>query len=162
MQGEVTAAIIAAIASVLTLLAKHWLDERDRDLVTASRRAALTGAWHGGLERVDTPPGEEIQVVSVELTFGTGRRAVRGTGSFTVTFEGHDVFVPLTFEGGFRHDAFLEVQYKSADAKRLQFGSVIMELSADGKQLKGAYAGFGSIADRIVLGRIILARKDQT
>ncbi len=62
--------------------------------------------------------------------------------------------------GGFLFDRFLRMEYKNTKGHVVQFGSVVLELLAEGDELDGRYAGYGSISSTLVSGTVRL-KKDE-
>lgn len=72
--------------------------------------------------------------------------------------DGSHVKLQFRLRGGFLHDRFLRLEYENRDNAAIQFGSVVAELSADGKTISGGYIGFGAQSQRIVTGTIALTK----
>jgi hypothetical protein len=157
MTENIVAAIITATATIfaagLTFALTRWSDRRAFQLV-GNRRDVLRGTWRGTFLQSNIVPDAEIS--GIELAFDPGRRRVRGVWTTRGTYRGKDLILRFHLNGGFHHDRFLKLDYQSESAGRIQFGAAMLELSADGEKLSGAFVGFGAISQMIVHGTLEL------
>jgi hypothetical protein len=153
-------ALIGAAATILAVPLTVFLTRAAdrRDLLRIDRaRGALAGQWRGTLEQYDDGMGN-VQVVLVEMNLSVRRKRVLGSGHFVAMFKGSEITVNLVFEGGFLHERFLKLEYRNADVAAMQFGTAVLDLMPDGKELIGSYVGFGSINRRIVTGKLTFVK----
>lgn len=125
--------------------------------INSNRKKRLEGKWTGIYTGL---PGDKVNTTesTFELTFRVGRRKIIGKG--VVRGEKfNDSNNRLYFEGGFRNDRFLILNYDNHEV--LQFGTMIFELKPTNDKLAGKLVGFGHHSETIVLGDIILQKVKQ-
>jgi hypothetical protein len=154
--GAVIGAAATIVAVPLTVFLTRAIDRRDLLRIDRARRA-LAGKWRGTLEQYDDG-ARDVQVLVVEMDLSVRRKRVSGTGHFVATFKGSEVVVNLVFEGGFMHERFLKLEYRNDDVAAMQFGTAVLDLMPDGRELVGSYVGFGSLNRRIVTGKLIFTK----
>lgn len=155
MDPTVVAAIVyglfAIVTSILTLFLKQYIDNRTKLRIPAGRRRAITGHWEGMAHQEPGPNGQPIDfAVTVELT--AGRKTISGRLTIRFELDGKREQARFNVTGGFFHGYFLQLNYTPRDEATIQFGSVILELDAAGKRLKGRFAGYGKITQTVVSG----------
>lgn len=162
MDPAVIAALITGPATAILAGAFTYLlseDRLQRSRLTRARRAALTGRWQGMLLQevfVETTPTEG----KLALELRCGWRTVKGTGVLQTTLDGEERLNRFYLRGGFLFDRFLRMEYKNEKGHVVQFGSVVLELSPEGNELNGRYAGYGVISVDNVSGTVKL-KKDE-
>jgi len=153
----ITGPVTAALTAVLTYFLSE--DRLQRSKLTKARRSALTGRWRGTLSQevgVRATPAD----AKLELELRCGWRTVRGAGVLRVVSDGGVRSTVFHLRGGFLFDRFLRMEYKNTKGHVVQFGSVVLELLAEGDELDGRYAGYGSISSTLVSGTVRL-KKDE-
>jgi hypothetical protein len=157
VQAFVAAAISIAGAAVGALIVK-WLESGGRLWIGPDRRD-VRGLWRGNLQQHDVDPADDLIVKTVEMRFTPYLWTLKGTAYLSGTSKGADFNVDLNLRGGFLDGRFLKVEYTHADRTHVQFGSIVLVLSDNGKTLTGRYAGYGSLTGKIVSGIISLTRE---
>jgi hypothetical protein len=140
-------------APIVALMVKSWLGRRSFRPLAPSRRQAIQGVWRGNTVQEKGPTGEAAEV-DLLLTLRAFRNVVKGHAR--VRWKSVEERVAL--EGGFRSDSFLLLTYNSTSAITLNFGTLLLRLSANGDRLHGRMLGFGSESETIVHGCTELQR----
>ncbi|MEL6554070.1 MAG: hypothetical protein AAFQ63_11490 [Cyanobacteria bacterium J06621_11] len=162
MDPTIVAAVIGGVCTVVgpvtVFLVTRHVDNRDKNIMPLGRRAVMTGQWHG------TTTPESGNYSSIELSVILRAIANRKTikGEFRVQYPDYENSPAqadeFSFQGGFLHDRFLQLDYISKAEGRIQFGSIILELSPSGEALVGRYVGYGAFSKQVVAGRVELKR----
>ena len=156
MQSDVVAAIITAsvalVAPVLTLVFKQAYDRRTLGNIKG-RRKAVIGTWKGTISQ---EINHKLTDFNLEIIFTAGKKIVQGDAAFISPT--NNELTKLKFIGGFYHDKFIKFEYKNPDELIIQFGSSILDLSADGRSLTGKFIGYGSVTNMIINGEVTLKR----
>ena len=155
------AALIAAagtIAGAAVPVLAQW--RRDRHVpffpIISDRQRAVAGAWEGvgGDDFVENgqPP------VQLKARFTIKLSGSRILADCIVTAESLNSSNHLSMEGGFFNQNLIQLMYRSEDAARIQYGVVLLQLTAAGDCLKGNYAGFSPSRECLIAGRFDLRR----
>ncbi len=137
---------------------KRW-EQRDLLPISADRRRALLGTWEGSFDQEGGPDGAPLTGrVEIELNQQSGK-ALTGTARFEATIEDKPLPSAIAIQGGYRNDRFLTLAYTNRDSATVHFGSIILELSADGKRLAGRFLGYGFMSQRLVHGTLKLVNR---
>ncbi len=150
--AAIIAGIIALISPIITLSVTRWLDHRDfKD--PGSRRRTLVGKWKGTFTQV---LDSKLVTTPIEINLTAAKKIIEGEGEFKS---------PVTEElrkfkviGGFLEMPFAKLEYSNSDDLSLQFGTIILMLSPDGRTLDGRFVGFGSTTKQIVVGEVTFCR----
>ena len=65
----------------------------------------------------------------------------------TVDFDINGRHFKLDCKGGFYEDRILTLQYRNTESDVRQHGFIMVQLSANGRSLRGKFAGYGSEAE---------------
>lgn len=155
MDPPVIAALITAIVGpIVTLVATKAYERRFLEVMPDNRQKALAGTWAGVAHQEVGPDGNPLgSSITLELT--TTRKTVAGTGRLC----DQDYEARFTISGGFLHQRFLKLKYKNTDDAALHFGNITVEMSGDGRSLRGRYLGYGRVSERLVYGTVELNKK---
>jgi hypothetical protein len=55
-------------------------------------------------------------------------------------------------------DQFVKLDYFNKDNIAVHFGSIILQVSADGQTLRGRFLGYGAFQEKVIAGNIQLKR----
>ena len=144
----------AILAPILAVVAKSYLDQRDLLPLSKARRNTVIGLWVGTLTyRVSAARSGELD--DLEVDFRRRHRLLLGTARYTHSGTGERV--TLLLRGGFYHDNFIMCQYRQGQGM-MQFGSIILELSPDARELTGYLVGFGRESRALVVGDLVLTK----
>ena len=154
----IPAIITAIIGPLLTYFIRDWHKNKPLKIIRAGRRKALNGNWQGSAYQEIGPDGNPLDA-KLHYTLTASRKIVRGSGIYSLKLKDKDQSRNFTASGGFLHDKFLKLDYKNTDDSAIQFGSAILELSADGKKLTGLYLGYGATSERLIHGTIELEKQ---
>jgi hypothetical protein len=162
MDPTVTASIIGGVctvtAPVLTYVITRYIDDRDKLIILRDRRDALKAKWIGTIHQEHGSDGDPLDY-PITATFSAKRKQIDGTAVIRVPEEDNKTIeIDLTFNGGFLHGRFLQLDYISKDKSIVQFGSVVLELDARGKRLNGRFTGYGARVEKIISGSIDMQR----
>lgn len=160
MDSTVIAAIIGGaftiFAPMVTLLITRYVDNYDKQIISYGRRAAISGKWTGTTSQY----WNNISNFPVIATIKANRKII--TGQFRIQYPNErdkpNNESEFKFRGGFLYDRFFQLNYISKEKNRIQFGSMILELSPSGEVLSGKYTGYGAFSKQIVSGDIELRR----
>jgi hypothetical protein len=162
MNVTIIAAVIGGVFTVIgpiaTFLITRYVDNKDKQVMSFRRRAAMSGKWSG------TTTQDSGNYSSHPLPIVFRAVATRKTikGEFCVQYPKRENSPArddeFTFQGGFFHDRFMQLDYISKNEGRIQFGSAILELSPSAEFMTGRYAGYGAFSKEIVTGNLELRR----
>jgi hypothetical protein len=156
MEAPVIAAVITATTNILntliTIFVKKNLDNKPLVSVPQRRRESVKGDWIG---TVTPDPSLNQSPFDISIEFNTVSIQLEGKISYVSTT---DHRVNLQFKGSFYDRDYLRLEYKNADQAAIQFGVLILKLSADATQIHGNYVGYGVEKQDIVLGQVVLHR----
>jgi Putative serine esterase (DUF676) len=127
----------------------------------AARRKALSGKWKGRERQLAGPNGVPIDYdVYLEIKQWKGAVA-EGEYRFCYRDENRDLDEKMPFEGGFIYNRFLRLSYEDYNSGKLQCGILLLELSEDGKVLKGTDVGFGYTTRSILTAETLLYKQKE-
>ena len=127
---------------------------------SAARRRALSGGWRDRQRQPAGPDGIPIEYeVYLEIKQWKGAVA-EGEYRFRYKDEHRDLDERMPFEGGFIYNRFLRLSYQDDSSGKLQCGILLLELSEDGKVLKGTDVGFGYTTRSILTAEMLLHKKE--
>lgn len=92
------------------------------------------------------------------MEFTATKKNVTGTGDYFFKYDNKDQKAKFKYSGGFLHDRFLLFEYINIDPSVIQLGSMLFELSNDGKTLEGRFQGYGVKTKGIVWGTVTLEK----
>lgn len=140
------------IINTLQVVKKEAIARLDSE--HSGRKKALFGKWAGKLEQE-----VEGNMMSIDLLMEIAltRNGIEGT--FTVAVPLVSYPLVLNFICVVLYDQFIKFEYVGTDSATIQFGTLVTRLSANGRQMEGRFAGYGSITDRIVTGYVILDKQ---
>jgi hypothetical protein len=156
MAPEIIAAIVgglfAILAAVVAIIGPSLFNS-GYQAVGARRSRILAGTWVG---KACQDEGRDGGPISYNLTFNLNIswRVVKGRALVKYA----DRESRFRLEGGFLHGQFFRVEYSSTNSAAIEFGSIVLRLSADGQTLTGKFVGYGSSSDRLVGGTMNLAK----
>jgi hypothetical protein len=155
---EITSAVIAGIATILsaiiTLFLTEYLGRRKERFIKVSDaiKRTVSGTWKGKYDQILRENPVTVDLI-IELTVSTRGKI---TGTATVPY-GEDTFV-VNIRGGFYSIRFLKMEYENSNDAILQFGSFVFKLSDDAKEIEGHFVGYGHISKKIIGGPAILKK----
>lgn len=157
--AAIIAGIFAIIAPILTYIFTKFYDNRDLLVISQNRKAALNGAWHGKIFQAEGIRGQPVQY-PFNIDLSVNKKEVHGIGkvNFPISKTETHVF-NVSLLGGFLHDRFLKLDYKNTNPAEMQFGSLILNLSSDGKKLSGRFLGYGAKTEKLVFGELTLEKR---
>lgn len=161
MDTTIVVAIIGSITTVLspiiTFLFIRYIDNLDKKSISSrDRHTLMASQWQGEIDF----GLDDLSSVPIVGNFSATRKTI--TGQFYVRYPDlpttssyKDEF---TFQGGFLYERFLRLNYASKNKHRIQFGSIILELSPSGETMSGKFVGYGVFWQQILSGRVDLRR----
>lgn len=157
IEPQVAAAIVTGIFGLtipfLTFMRERIFSSLGLQRVHTGRRAALTGKWVGETTQdIGDEPHRRPGVLTVTLK--SGRRRIDGSGQHSTSVAA----TGMVLQGGMIHDKIVSLTYRSEDDGRIQTGTLVCLLGADGKTLRGRYVGYGPYSDNIVSGTVDLKK----
>lgn len=143
---RILAAIVIGILSAIAgFISRHWIEAMLRGQFSCYT-AAVKGTWKGKFEqRRDT-----LEKVSLTIQLESKLNVIYGH----ITFED----TKLKCVGGFVQDRFLSLYYENQFASKLQHGTILRQLSGNNDKLSGNFLGVGPLSERIVAGKIEVAK----
>jgi hypothetical protein len=154
MQLSIIIAILGAVCTlaspIIALLIKEKRQNRLLQTITSSCRKAIEGNWK--LTCIHEIKGEGIpDGFTGVLSFEAGQKIVKGKIAYENYKRGPTV---LKLKGGFYNDRFLKLEYENEVYRIIQFGVIILELSANGSTLRGRLLGYGPESEMLVTAKI--------
>lgn len=134
----------------VVVFVERYLAEKDYKPISAIKNRAVSGQWKGFAMQA----GEKRPI---SVNFRVKRRKVLGSGTiFHANSE--DARYQIVFEGGFKNEFYLSLNYNNIDNEIIQFGVAILRVSANRKKITGESVGFGHESENIVHGIIELEK----
>ncbi len=169
MGNEIIVAIIGGIfgiiASIVPLFIKEYFSNIRKNSISKTRSDVLTGIWEGIFNQAY---GHEDLLLEYPIVMDLSVRGKKVFGVFSIKTKFFDkdiqkyttIRAHFDVTGGFYYEQFLQLNYISRDHAKIQFGSIIFELDAEGK-LKGRFVGYGRKTRDIVFGTIQLEKSTE-
>jgi hypothetical protein len=132
------------------------------------RAKAIVGKWEGRRKQEIGRGGRPFDA-ECALELNLLGNTIRGTARHWGTYldkdgspdkginDGKQVNAEFTVSGGFFLDRFLQLTYEPIDLG-IQFGTMILEINADGRRLTGRFLGYGRFTERLVYGTLELTK----
>lgn len=169
MDPTVIVAIIGAISTIASAIIANrgtiamQKKRREKGLIElpAARKEALQGKWKGGGLQREWRKGETVEKDKpheLELELEVDKKLILGSGKATMKELDIDTEWNIIGEGKFRHERFLEFEYRNADPATVSFGYFILVLSPNGKELDGELVGFGETSQKVVSSTMKLTK----
>ncbi len=121
------------------------------------RAKNLNGTWTGIVQQ--TLNENVVWNFHTEIRLNSKGFDVFGTGSGHEVSQSHLSF-QLDFNGYFRNDRFLKLDYCNTENNTLHFGTFILELKGENNRLEGRFTGYGSTNEIFVWGAVNLEKND--
>ena len=159
MKSEYIVALIGAIGTIASPILTNFVSERSKTKVyrgISDIRKGIKGKWHGTIHQfVNDGTTAVFDDFPIEFNFEVNQKKIIGESD--LNFRG--VNIELVAEGYFPAERHLLLTYRNKSDIQMQFGSIVMELNAEGNELEGKYVGYGNISERIIQGIISLKKK---
>jgi hypothetical protein len=124
--------------------------------ITSSRQRSIGGFWAGTAEDQYVESGPLITMpVSCSVKMSGHKVTAEATATPPETVGPP---IKLLMTGGFSSEELVQLSYRSVDPVRVQFGVVILKLSATGETLHGNYAGFSPARECLIAGKLTFKR----
>jgi hypothetical protein len=131
----------------------RWMRERNVPFVpiVTDRQRSIAGEWRGtGGDLFVENGGPSIQLAATFSLRISGRSIIANA---LVTAEVPVRIVnSLSMKGGFFNENLIQLKYMSKDGGRIQYGVILLELTAAGNRLHGHYAGFSPTRECLIVG----------
>lgn len=157
--ADITTAIIGGIASIISavvvLIVKHFLDiKKNASPIEDDVRTAVAGKWKGQLRQT-----LNSNTLLIEFQFDlkvSSLGAIEGEGSIA-----HDKELYLfTVHGDYKSNRFIKLDYANKNKSIQQFGTFILEVSDNCKELDGQLAGYGPISGKVISANIHMTKSN--
>jgi hypothetical protein len=160
VSNQIWASVITAGATVLTALINTVGSRKVSSFVKipAFRHEEITGMWIGTQEQKLDTGGFDTAKVSVKF-LARGKK-VLGEGEVVYSRKRQTSRASFKFEGDFRTESFLLLNYQNIDKSKIQFGVWIVRLSSNGLDLSGDVLGYGIDSDKIVPALVKLSKQN--
>lgn len=145
----------AIVAPIIVYFAKRSADTLFYERIPNDRRTAIKGRWSGTMRQ--NFRGQPVTYPG-DLKLEVHRRTLRGQLHVVLRTAGETFEPTFNLTGGFLHDRFARLEYASEAKGSVHFGSMILELSPTGTELKGNFVAFGAYSQEIVSGVIQLTK----
>lgn len=153
MEAPIVGGIIAGSCTLTGAVVNRLSANRTHQSIPEGRRAALAGRWEGTSKQEVGPSGEPM-VYNITADLKATRKVVTGTAYAHGTAGEIKDELGIELSGGFVHEQFLELHWKNKAAHTIQFGYALLQLSADGCNLRGMFIGYGRLTENIVASSI--------
>lgn len=156
MDPAIAAALITAVGGLVGVLAPKLLENLKFKSIPHQRRAQLAGSWRGTTHQARGPSGEPIEVELITDISVSWRRVTTST-----RMRGGGIELKSKAEGGFIWGDYLVAHYKNVNPALVNFGTVLLRLSSDGKRLNGRMVGYGARSEALVHGEVELIKVEK-
>lgn len=122
---------------------------------------AIHGNWAGSISQ-DMGPKYKL---GLEFPVKGKLQAFKNTieGYFEVdppfSIEGPAMLTRFNIVSGFFYDRFAQLNYMSNDLGTTQFGSIVVEVTDDGRSFSGNFVGYGVHSNSIVTGKLVMSKQ---
>ncbi len=163
MPDTIITALIGAGGTIIGAtvpLVVGWIRERNAPFlpIVTDRQKSIAGEWKGtgGDLFVDDDQKPKIQM---QATFSIRISGRSITADTVVTADSPaQISNRLSMKGGFFNENLIQLMYKSKDGAKIQYGVVLLELSASGNRLHGNYAGFSPLRECLIVGHFDMTK----
>ena len=157
MYAPIVAAVItgvcAIVGPIITFLVTRAYTGPGGDTLDKARQKALNGKWQGTFHQEVGPDGKPVSGdYSLQLTASS--RVVRGEGSTHLQLGGKNLEAKFRIVGGLLYTRVFRFAYDNVDETAIHLGSMMLELSDDGRSLRGRFIAYGMVSQRLVYGTI--------
>jgi hypothetical protein len=146
----IVSGVVSGFAGVLgtySLMSVRYLKRYSNPEKT--RMESLKGEWNGTIEQVDS---SVLRDVTIQIS-NAGKKI-----KAKIYYQTERGMVCLNTEGGFHSNSQIYLEYRNSDGTVIQYGSVILILSAVPKTMSGKFLGFGPVRGDVVSGSINLIK----
>jgi hypothetical protein len=148
------------LAAVIPLAAKWVADRRGPFLPIGDKKRTAVGMWTGtGGDLFVENGGQRIAMTATFVIRQSGRR-IKAEASVAIV-NAPDASQKIKMSGGFCNQDLMQLSYRSADPKRVQFGVILLKLSGSGDELNGHYAGYSPKRECLIVGDFHLRRQGE-
>ncbi len=151
--------ILGIIGRVLTPFATAAADKilsRQFHQIVSVRQRSIAGHWEGSADDQYVESGPLVSMrISCEVRMSRNKVTAEAVAS-PPSNTGPPVTLVMT--GGFSTEELVQLSYKSVNPVRVQFGVVILQLSATADILHGNYAGYSPARECLVAGKLSFKR----
>lgn len=163
MEPPVIAAVVSSVfTAIVAPIAKRYIEELPIPTIPGSRRRDIRGRWEGvAIQEWNTPTELSFQVLLNLEVAGKhikGNMDAKGVIPATEDTGSRPFSASYRVNGMMLRDQFVKLDYFNKDNNAVHFGSVILQLSADGQALRGRFLGYGSFQEKIIAGNIKLRK----
>ncbi|MCF1459307.1 MAG: hypothetical protein LPH21_17695 [Shewanella sp.] len=156
---ELLIALISGVfviaAPVVTMLISRYLDNKKKPKISGSRSESLVGIWEGIVSQAN-----EGYRLGAKLNLSVKKNTVVGDLTLSQNEDEEAFFGECLVEGVVFNDRYLRINYTSKNRREVQFGSCLLELDDQGKNLLGSFLGYGKMSRKIVTGEVSLSKRD--
>lgn len=96
--------------------------------------------------------------MTIVVKLDASRNLVTGEATVSYRAETGGFVDEVRLRGGLVHERFLKTEYRVLDRGSIQLGSMLLEMSGDGRELVGPYVGYGAHSQRLVHGTVRIRR----
>lgn len=149
--ATIVGAVLGALVSKMYELDRVPFPLLSRPLTRKQR--AISGSWQGKVNQAEGPDGTPIDFI-FKMKLPIVRKKIKGTGFFT--WEKKDIELELV--GGYINESFLKLDYRDNDETVFRYGSIILEVTPDNRELKGRFVGFGTEKLGLIHGEVTMKK----
>lgn len=152
MDPQLVAAILGAggtiLAPVIAWKLATWSEQKQYSQVSRARTRLLANSiWKGQYVLAGKDPN------NISFTFSVRRKKIQGRGSYKHR-DGQPTEVSVS--GGFVSERLLRLDYRNVDDHKLNFGTVLLEMNANAREMSGGILAYGRDPDQVYNGTIQL------
>ncbi|RYE55833.1 MAG: hypothetical protein EOP48_09335 [Sphingobacteriales bacterium] len=147
METSQVKAVIATVGtilgSILTVLTKDYIENRNLVFVSFAHRKSLNWVWTGEIKQ--GLGASTALKLRVDLKIKTGLWIFYRTGK--IYMEDSNMSI-VNLKGAFRNYKFFKISYENRSSEVVQFGSFVFSLSDVRNKVVGMFVGYGYINEK--------------
>lgn len=160
MDSTIIAGIIGGVCTLggalLTFILTRRHPDHDRPYISHRNRQLVKGHWEGKAS-VDAIPNLPPIEYTVSARITASSRVIRAEGTLHSQFGGREITDVIDIFGSLAYDRFLKLEYRAKERPDvIQFGYLILELSANGQILDGRFLSYSPHLQNLVYGIVKL------
>ena len=156
LPAVISVVFTAFVAPIVVDIVKRRIANGSLYRIKADRATAVTGAWEGdGFDNDSTPEENFDFKLILSLEYKSPKIIGKARLSNLAQAEPTDI----DFEGSFHNNNFIQMSYRNPKIGPVQLGVVLFRLSDIGTELKGIYAGYSPLRERLISGKLKLIKR---
>jgi len=156
METEIVSAIIGGVTTLggAIIGVARWGNLSWRGKIPKEIRSMIEGQWSGEAVEKTADLARDACVYSVTWDFKVSARKVAAYSTMEYYKDNRKVVETFEVKGRFFDGRYMLLEYSSLQETMINFGTEILYLHANGRELSGRFVGFSAEGDEIITGTL--------